>query len=96
MGAGKLIALLNLSFLGFSFVVQPGKWGMPEKNIQNAVQKSLSQVADAPQSKVMAKAYFRQLCPMYSALQNRWSLKLNEGAIFVQSTYSNICSSIKM
>ena len=55
MGAGKWIALLNLSLLGFSFVVQPGKWGMPEGNFQNAVQKSLSQVASAPQSKIMAK-----------------------------------------
>ena len=34
---------------------KPGKWGMPEKNFQNAVQKSLFQVASAPQSKVMAK-----------------------------------------
>ena len=32
-----------------------GKWGIPEKGSQNAVQKCLFQVASALQSKVMAQ-----------------------------------------
>merc|ERR1711884_547848 len=47
---------------------KPGKWGIPEKSLQNAVQKCLFQVASAPQSKVMAQTGLGQLCPMYSAL----------------------------
>ena len=34
---------------------KPGKWGIPEKCLQNAVWKCLFQVASAPQSKVMAQ-----------------------------------------
>ena len=45
-----------------------GKWGIPEKGYQNAVQKCLFQVASALQSKVMAQTWLGQLRPMYSAL----------------------------
>ena len=38
----------------------------------------------------------RQLRPMYSPLWNRWFPDLNEGAIFEQNSFSNICLSIKM
>ena len=34
---------------------KPGKWGVPEKSFQNALQKCLFQVDSAHQSKVMAK-----------------------------------------
>ena len=47
---------------------KPGKWGIPKRSFQNAVQKCLFQVASAPQSKVMAQTWLGQLCPMYSAL----------------------------
>ena len=59
----------------------PGKWGIPEKSFQNAVQKCLFQVASALQSKVMAQIWLGQLRPMYSAFP-----ELNQGAIFEQNT----------
>ena len=36
---------------------KPGKWGIPEKGYQNAVQKCLFQVASALQSNVMAQTW---------------------------------------
>ena len=70
---------------------KPGKWVIPAKSFQNAVQEGLFQVASALHSKVMAQTWRRQLRPMYSALQNRWFSELNEGAIFEQNTFCNIC-----
>ena len=60
---------------------KPGKWGVPEKNFQNALQECLFQVASALQSKVLAQTWFPEL---------------NEGVIFEQNTISNICLLIKM
>ena len=47
---------------------KPGKWGIPEKSFQNAVQECLLQVTSALQSKVITKTSLRQLRLMYFAL----------------------------
>ena len=75
--------------------LNPGKTGIPEKSLQNAIQGCLNQVVTCYCTPVesygpnLSQATFCHV----SALENRW---FPEGTTFEQNTLSKICLSIKI